>query len=46
VPRAVEPIARSQRVSSSRLRELTGWAPSVRGGTDGWTLILGHRIAA
>ena len=46
VPCAVEAIARSQRVSSARLRETTGWAPTVRGGTDGWSLILGHRIAA
>ena len=46
VPRAVEAIARSQRVSSARLREATGWAPTVRGGTDGWSLILGRRIAA
>jgi UDP-glucose 4-epimerase len=46
VPRAVEAIARSQRVSSARLREATGWAPSVRGGTDGWSLILGQRMAA
>jgi hypothetical protein len=46
VPRVVEPVARSQRVCSSRLRDVTGWAPSVRGGTDGWSLILGQRIAA
>ena len=46
VPCAVEAIARSQRVSSARLRETTGWAPTVRGGTDGWSLILGQRIAA
>lgn len=46
IPRAVEAIARSQRVSSARLREATGWAPTVRGGTDGWSLILGQRIAA
>ena len=46
VPPAVEVIARSQRVSSARLRETTGWAPTVRGGTDGWSRILGHRIAA
>ncbi|MBE2319368.1 NAD(P)-dependent oxidoreductase [Solirubrobacter sp. CPCC 204708] len=46
VPPAVEVIARSQRVSSSRLREATGWTPSVRGGTEGWSLILGQRRAA
>jgi nucleoside-diphosphate-sugar epimerase len=46
VPGAVEVIARSQRVSSARLREATGWTPSVRGGTEGWSLILGQRVAA
>ena len=35
------PLARSQRVSSRRLREASGWAPRVRAGTDGW-----GRIAA
>jgi UDP-glucose 4-epimerase len=39
VPRELEPIARSQRVSSSLLREATGWEPTVRGGTEGWSLI-------
>jgi len=33
---AGSPLARSQRVSSDRLREATGWAPAVRAGTDGW----------
>ena len=39
VPPAAEALARSQRVSSRRLRAATGWAPRVRGGTDGWRLI-------
>jgi UDP-glucose 4-epimerase len=30
------PLARSQRVSSRRLREATGWAPRVRAGTESW----------
>lgn len=39
VPPDFEPLARSQRVSSRRLHEATGWRPRVRGGTDGWRLI-------
>jgi UDP-glucose 4-epimerase len=37
-PRAPQdgPLARSQRVSSRRLREATGWAPRVRAGTEIW----------
>jgi UDP-glucose 4-epimerase len=35
------PLARSQRVSSRRLRETTGWAPRMRAGTEIW-----GRIAA
>jgi nucleoside-diphosphate-sugar epimerase len=31
--------ARSQRVSSRRLREASGWAPRLRAGTDAWRLI-------
>jgi UDP-glucose 4-epimerase len=46
VPPALELMTRSQRVSSARLREATGWAPSVRGGTDGWALVLEERPAA
>ena len=46
VPPVFEPVARSQRISSRRLREATGWAPRVRGGTDGWRLITGERLAA
>ncbi len=30
------PLARSQRVSSHRLREASGWSPRVRAGTDAW----------
>jgi hypothetical protein len=30
------PLARSQRVSTRRLREASGWAPRMRAGTDGW----------
>jgi nucleoside-diphosphate-sugar epimerase len=41
-----EPLARSQRVSSRRLREAAGWAPQVRGGTDGWRLITERALAA
>jgi nucleoside-diphosphate-sugar epimerase len=42
-PRAPQdgPLARSQRVSSRRLREASGWAPSMRAGTESW-----GRIAA
>jgi nucleoside-diphosphate-sugar epimerase len=42
-PRAPQdgPLARSQRVSSRRLRDASGWAPRMRAGTDGW-----GRIAA
>ena len=30
------PLARSQRVSSRRLRDATGWAPRIRAGTEIW----------
>jgi len=33
------PLARSQRVSSRRLRDAGGWAPRLRAGTDGWARI-------
>jgi UDP-glucose 4-epimerase len=46
VPPAFELLARSQRITSRRLREATGWAPRVRGGTDGWRLIVERRLAA
>ncbi len=46
VPPAAEALARSQRVSSRRLRAATGWAPRVRGGTDGWRLITAGLRAA
>jgi nucleoside-diphosphate-sugar epimerase len=35
------PLARSQRVSSRRLRDASGWTPRVRAGTETW-----ERIAA
>jgi nucleoside-diphosphate-sugar epimerase len=33
------PLARSQRVSSRRLREASGWAPRMRAGTEAWSRI-------
>jgi nucleoside-diphosphate-sugar epimerase len=33
------PMARSQRVSSRRLREATGWEPCLRSGSDIWARI-------
>jgi nucleoside-diphosphate-sugar epimerase len=33
------PLARSQRVSSRRLRNASGWAPHVRAGTETWARI-------
>jgi nucleoside-diphosphate-sugar epimerase len=33
------PLARSQRVSSRRLREASGWAPRMRAGTESWEQI-------
>jgi nucleoside-diphosphate-sugar epimerase len=39
VPPAMEVLARSQRVSSRRLREAAGWVTRVRAGTEGWRLI-------
>jgi nucleoside-diphosphate-sugar epimerase len=37
-PRAPQdgPLARSQRVSSRRLRDATGWSPRMRAGTETW----------
>jgi nucleoside-diphosphate-sugar epimerase len=46
IPPALEPVARSQRISSRRLREATGWNPRVRGGTEGWRLIVAEDVAA
>jgi nucleoside-diphosphate-sugar epimerase len=40
VPPALELLARSQRVSSAKLRDATGWVARVRGGTDGWRRIV------
>jgi UDP-glucose 4-epimerase len=41
-PRAPQdgPLARSQRVSSRRLREASGWAPRMRAGTESWSRIV------
>jgi nucleoside-diphosphate-sugar epimerase len=33
------PLARSQRVSSRRLRDVSDWAPRVRAGTESWSRI-------
>jgi nucleoside-diphosphate-sugar epimerase len=33
------PLARSQRVSSARLREASGWAPRLRAGIELWSRI-------
>ena len=40
IPSELEPLSRSQRVSSRKLQAAAGWTPRVRAGTDGW-----HRIA-
>jgi nucleoside-diphosphate-sugar epimerase len=40
------PMARSQRVSSRRLREASGWTPRMRAGIEAWRLLAGERIAA
>jgi nucleoside-diphosphate-sugar epimerase len=40
------PTARSQRVGNRRLRAATGWAPRVRGGTEGWRMITEQLLAA
>src|SRR4051794_19579799 len=48
-PRAPQdgPLARSQRVSTARFREASGWAPRMRAGTESWTHIAaGAEIAA
>jgi UDP-glucose 4-epimerase len=39
------PLARSQRVSTRRLREATGWAPRVRAGTEIWAHMATHAVA-
>jgi UDP-glucose 4-epimerase len=46
VPPYFEPVARSQRVSSRRLRDATGWFPLVRAGIEGWSLIAERPLAA
>jgi nucleoside-diphosphate-sugar epimerase len=46
VPPVFEPAARSQRVSSRRLRDATSWVPGLRGGTDGWRRVTQRVLAA
>ena len=46
VPPELEPLSRSQRVSSRKLQEATGWTPRVRAGTDGWRLTAEEAWAA
>ena len=46
VPPMFEPVARSQRISSRRLREATGWRPRVRAGIAGWRMIPERSLAA
>jgi nucleoside-diphosphate-sugar epimerase len=46
VPPELEMLARSQRVSTRKLRDATGWAPRVRAGTEGWALIAQEEQAA
>jgi nucleoside-diphosphate-sugar epimerase len=46
LPPDVEPLARSQRVSSRRLRDATGWSPRVRAGTEGWSRVVQQSLAA
>ena len=33
------PLTRSQRVSSRRLREASGWRPRLRAGIEGWSRV-------
>jgi UDP-glucose 4-epimerase len=46
IPPDLDYLARSQRVSSRRLRESGGWVPRVRAGTEGWSLIAERPLAA
>jgi UDP-glucose 4-epimerase len=46
IPPDLEPLSRSQRVCSLKLREATGWTPRVRAGTDGWKLTVEESWAA
>lgn len=46
VPSYFEPVTRSQRVSSRRLREEAGWRPAVRAGVEGWELMMSGAVAA
>jgi nucleoside-diphosphate-sugar epimerase len=40
LPPGFDAVARSQRVSSRRLREATGWTPRVQAGIDGWRRVV------
>jgi nucleoside-diphosphate-sugar epimerase len=40
------PLARSQRVSSRRLRDASGWAPRLRAGTELWARIASGEVPA
>lgn len=40
LPPGLDVMARSQRLSSRRLRDATGWAPRVPAATDGWRLVV------
>ena len=42
----LEFLARSQRVSTRRLREATGWRPRVRAGTEAWRLMTAEAQVA
>ena len=42
----MEMLARSQRISSRKLADATGWTPRVRAGTEGWALIAEQARAA
>ena len=46
VPPHLAPVWRSNRVSSRRLQDATGWSPRVRAGTEGWSLIVRQALAA
>jgi nucleoside-diphosphate-sugar epimerase len=46
IPAELEPLSRSQRVCSRKLREATGWIPRVRAGTEGWRLTAEEPWAA
>ena len=41
-----DPMGRSLRLSNRRLRAAGDWAPRVRAGLDGWSLIVAEEAAA